>query len=139
MLLFRSYIYNLSFYALIFFSHRKSVKVFAVKASLPLRSRARDLLGLSNEGTYRITISFLNSITVRIIVKYFHIHSKFLETEILPIMSVPYECYFFLNLETFFTNHQLDYYTHKAVFFCTLSLSSHPFHILILYETILSL
>jgi len=37
-------------------------KPFMAEASLPLHSRAQYFLGLASEGTYRITISFTNSI-----------------------------------------------------------------------------
>ena len=37
-------------------------------------------LGFANKGTYRITNSFLNSITVIFRAKYFHIHSRLLDT-----------------------------------------------------------
>jgi len=32
-------------------------------------------------------------------------------------MSVPYECYYCLNLRPFFTEDRLGYYTHEANFF----------------------
>ena len=41
-------------------------KAFTAGASLPLHSRARYFLGHASEGTYRITISFLNNITSEI-------------------------------------------------------------------------
>jgi len=47
-------------------------------------------------------------------------------------MSVPYECYFCLNLWPFFTEDRLGYYTDEAILFGTLSLSSHPFYLFLL-------
>jgi len=38
-------------------------KAFMVEVSLPLHSRERYFLGIATEGTYRITISFLNSVS----------------------------------------------------------------------------
>jgi len=38
-------------------------KAFTVEARIPLHSRAQYFMGLASEGTYRITISFPNSIT----------------------------------------------------------------------------
>jgi len=38
-------------------------KAFMAEASLPLHSKAQYFLGLASEDTYKIIISFLNSIT----------------------------------------------------------------------------
>ena len=47
-------------------------------------------------------------------------------------MSVPYECYFCLNLRSFFIDDQLSYIAQEAIFLWYLEPFKPPFYILII-------
>jgi len=112
-------------------------RTFIEKARLPYIQEHDNHWAWLLKVLIHVTISFFNNITDEILSQIFPTDSI---TIILSIMSVPYECYFCLNLRLFFTKDWSLYITHEAIFLWYLEPFKPPLYILnILCETTLNL